>query len=39
MRFETKEIFFSPSDLITFLESPFSSHMDYSLLEEKSTLN
>ena len=36
MRLKNEAIFFSPSDLITFLESPFASHMERSLLEDKS---
>ena len=36
MRFNNKEIVFSPSDLITFLESPFATHMDRYLLEDKT---
>ena len=36
MRFKNEAIFFSPSDLITFLESPFASHMERLLLEDKS---
>ena len=36
MRLRNEAIFFSPSDLITFLESPFASHMERSLLEDKS---
>ena len=36
MRFKNKHIFFSPSDLITYLESPFASHMERLLLEDKS---
>jgi len=36
MQFKDEDIFFSPSDLITFLESPFASHMERSLLEDKS---
>ena len=36
MRIKNEAIFFSPSDLITFLESPFASYMERSLLEDKS---
>ena len=36
MQFKNEAIFFSPSDLITFLESPFASHMERLLLEDKS---
>jgi len=36
MRFKNEAIFFSPSDMITFLESPFASHMERLLLEDKS---
>ena len=36
MRFKNEMIFFSPSDLITFLDSPFASHMERSFLEDKS---
>ena len=36
MYFKNKTIFFSPSDLITFLESPFASYMDRLLLEDKN---
>ena len=36
MQFKNKAIFFSPSDLITFSESPFASHMERCLLEDRS---
>jgi len=36
MQFKNEDIFFSPSDLITFLESNFASHMERSLLENRS---
>ena len=36
MQYKNEKIFFSPSDLITFLESPFASHMDRSLLEDRN---
>ena len=36
MYYKNTEIHYSPSDLITFLESPFASHMERSLLEDKS---
>lgn len=36
MQFIQKKIFFSPSDLITFLESPFATYMDRYLLEDKT---
>ncbi len=36
MQYKNEEIFFSPSDMITFLEAPFASHMERSLLEDKS---
>ena len=36
MRLNNKEIIFSPSDLITFLESPFATYMDRCLLEDKT---
>ena len=36
MQFKNEAIFFSPSDLITFLESPFASHMERLFLEDKS---
>jgi predicted RecB family nuclease len=36
LRFKNKHIFFSPSDLIIYLESPFASYMERSLLEDKS---
>ena len=39
MQFKNEDIFFSPSDLITFLESPFASHMERSLLQDKDKSN
>ena len=36
MQYKNKKIFYSPSDLITFLESPFASFMERSFLEDKS---
>jgi len=36
LRFQNKQIFFSPSDLITFLESPFATHMERCLLGDKT---
>ena len=36
MQYKNEKIFFSPSDLITFLDSPFASYMDRSLLEDKN---
>ena len=36
MRFINKQIFFSPSDLITFLESPFATHMERCLIGDKT---
>ncbi|MEK9685492.1 MAG: TM0106 family RecB-like putative nuclease [Rhodospirillaceae bacterium] len=32
MRVKNETLFFSPSDLITFMESPFASYMDHALL-------
>ena len=39
MQLRKNSPFFSPSDLITFMESPFASHMDRRLLEDKSVLS
>ena len=36
MQFKKNSIFFSPSDLITFMESTFASHMERNLLEDSS---
>ena len=36
MQFKKNSIFFSPSDLITFMDSTFASHMERNLLEESS---
>ena len=36
MRFQNEQIIFSPSDLITFLESPFATHMERCLLGDKT---
>ena len=36
MRFQNEQIFFSPSDLITFLESPFATHMERCLIGDKT---
>ena len=34
MQFKNNKIFFSPSDLIIFMESQFASHMERSRLED-----
>ena len=39
MQLRQNSPFFSPSDLITFMESPFASYMDRWLLEDKSVSN
>ena len=36
MQYKNKTIFFSPSDLITFMESAFASHMERCRLEDRS---
>lgn len=36
MQFKNNTLFFSPSDLITFMESTFASHMERSRLEDSS---
>ena len=36
MQFKNNSIFFSPSDLITFMDSTFASHMERSRLEDNS---
>ena len=36
MRFKNNSIFFSPSDLITFMDSTFASHMERNLFEDNS---
>ena len=33
MQFKKNSIFFSPSDLITFMDSTFASHMERSVLD------
>ena len=39
MYFKNKSIFFSPSDLITFMDSPFSSHMERYRLQDSNQEN
>ena len=39
MQLKQNSPFFSPSDLITFMESPFASYMDRRLLGDKSVLS